>query len=135
MNSEKCNALPLGGGKGWGRMKAMGVVFIVLLFAGCDANQEAKGIVLDEETHRPIAHVAITRQAAEDYEHSNFDWRKVYSDSVGVFHFHAIGITNKFDLYFSKEGYWTRKVKYGKERVSDTVYLKSDARLLQRPSL
>jgi hypothetical protein len=112
-------------------MKAMGVVFIVLLFAGCDANQEAKGIVLDEETHRPIAHVAITRQAAEDYEHSNFDWRKVYSDSVGVFHFHAIGITNKFDLYFSKEGYWTRKVKYGSGRVSDTVLLKSDSQTLK----
>lgn len=116
-------------------MKAIDVVFIVLLFAGCDANQEAEGIVLDEETHRPIAHVAITRQAAEDYEYSNFDWHKVYSDSLGRFEFHAISGSNNFDLYFSHEGYWTRKVEYGNGPRPDTILLKSDIQEVPAPFL
>ena len=104
----------------------LGMLGFILLFVGCDAVQKADGVVLDNDTHKPISHVHMARFAPDDYKDT--DNSVAYSDSAGIFHFYAISMTGNFDLYFSKEGYISRKIEYRNGPRPDTIYLGKDSK-------
>ena len=87
--------------------------------------QRASGIILDDDTKQPLDSVALGKFPKEDI--SNSYSRRTYSNQGGKFEFSSIGggfFSCDFELYFSKAGYETNKVKFEQLSKDDTIYLK-----------
>jgi hypothetical protein len=103
-------------------MKNIILYFLLLvLLAGCDAVQNAEGVVVDKLSKQPLDSVAIGKQ--EKGDPSNPFTRRIYSQRDGVFKYSGIGGTNNVELYFTKSGYTTISIEYTASNRSDTVYL------------
>ena len=94
---------------------------IVIMLVGCDAMQSVHGYVIDKQTGRPIDSVSIGY--SEDFDNSNPNSRKDYSDKSGHFDFNRISGTISVTLYFEKMGYKTFKQYYPGVTDSVKVYL------------
>jgi hypothetical protein len=97
------------------------LLFVVIIFIGCDAAQEAHGIIVDKATKTPIDSVAIGKGEKLDLDEPYT--RRRYSKKDGSFQYNAISASSDVELYFSKKGYSTNKIEYTSTNRPDTVYL------------
>ncbi len=96
-------------------------VVAVLIVTACDCRLSVTGRVIDEENGLPLDSVAIGRTDTVDL--NNPFNSKAYTDSNGYFDFS--GIAGRCDgvlLYFSKEGYKTKAIKFDNFSI-DTIRL------------
>ena len=101
--------------------KYYSVLFVVIIFIGCDAAQEAHGIIVDKATKAPIDSVAIGKGEKLDLDEPYT--RRIYSKRDGSFHYNSISMSSDVELYFSKRGYSTIKIEYTSTNRPGTVYL------------
>src|SRR5689334_22759282 len=97
----------------------------ILFLYSCDCMQEAKGVVLDNESGEPIANVALGKYAT--FDTANSYSRRSFTDDKGRFDYSSIGGgfgSCEFELYFSKDGYESMKVRFQQSSDNDTIYLK-----------
>jgi hypothetical protein len=99
--------------------------FAVILLSSCDCMQRASGVVLDNGTKQPLEKVSLGKFEKEDT--SNSYTRRRYTNGKGHFEYSSVGGAFGncgFDLYFSKEGYETLKVRFEQMSADDTIYLR-----------
>jgi hypothetical protein len=105
--------------------KFLFLLFSVLFLCSCDCYQKANGVVLDNETKQPLEKVAFGKYEKQDTTNSYSS--RSFSDDKGQFEYSSTGGSLGscyFDLYFSKEGYESIKVRFQQISMNDTVYLK-----------
>ncbi|MBD3197360.1 MAG: hypothetical protein GF317_20055 [Candidatus Lokiarchaeota archaeon] len=97
---------------------------IGLLIISCDCQIRVDGIVLNQETGKPIPNIAIGKTDTTDLDNPFNE--KIYTDKDGRYDFNGIaGKCDDITLYFSGYGFLTEKVKL-ENGSSDTIYLKPD---------
>jgi hypothetical protein len=93
--------------------RILGIISLVFLLS-CDCMVTAEGVVLDDQTKKPLESVLINNLANPGFE------EKTKSD--GAFSLVEVGRANgkcpEFNLEFSKDGY-----------VTDTIFVESSAPL------
>jgi len=101
------------------------ISFSLLMFASCDCIQQAKGIVLDSKTLKPIANVSLGKDKKEDS--TNPYSKRIYTNDSGQFDYHSVsgGFRQCPDLvlYFNKPRYKTITITLPSFTQNDTVYL------------
>ena len=105
--------------------RLVSLITIILILTSCDCLQGLTGVVLDKETKQPLADVGIGKYEKEDPSQPYS--RREYSDSTGNFDYSSIsggpfGCPD-LELFFSKKGYKTSKLKFNSYSVNDTIYL------------
>jgi hypothetical protein len=109
--------------------QAMNKLLLLVVFGlflnSCDCMQKASGVVLDSETKEPLDKVSLGKYAKENA--ANSFSRRSFTDNKGQFDYSSTGGgfgSCDFDLFFSKEGYESMKVKIQQTSDNDTVFLK-----------
>lgn len=100
------------------------LILVILVFISCDCLQQAKGIVLDRETKRPIEDVFIYKYKNDN---SNSPLKLSYTNEDGQFEYHSIsgGFRHCPDLTlsFKKRGYKISEITFASVSVNDTILL------------
>src|SRR5580693_6336330 len=99
------------------------LLLIVLLVSGCDCNQSADGVILDNQSKAPIDSVSV---ATVDIFKNTVPGHIEYSGSNGHFRFSAISGGIKcpdLHLYFFKQGYNNTSLIFESYSIQDTIYL------------
>ncbi|HTA82991.1 MAG TPA: hypothetical protein VK783_08660 [Bacteroidia bacterium] len=94
-------------------------LFVSITLIGCDIRLRAHGYVFDKVTKKSIDSVIVRLEEKEEMGN------RTYSEKDGSFEYSFItGGTNSFHLYFSKNGYLTKEIKFiTDDNRIDTVYL------------
>jgi hypothetical protein len=114
---------------GFYKISCLFFLLFSVVFSGCEGYKTTKGVILDNETKKPLSGVAfsLTKLTNNGQVEPND-----FSDSLGHFEFdHFVGSVEGFDkitLHFSKSGYSPVTLTFKNGSEKDTVFLQKTKR-------
>lgn len=97
------------------------ILILFLALTSCDCQYHLRGVVLDQLTKKPISDVAIGKTDTIDLDNP-FNGKTMTWEN-GAYEIYGIaGSCNEITLFFTKEGYETRKITL-QNNSTDTIFL------------
>jgi hypothetical protein len=119
----------------WTKFLSLPLLFILILFLGCDNAGKVKGIVIDGINNLPISDVIVTANAEiniveeKKYEHSTS-----ISNSKGEFILNRLSPKYSYTIMANKQGYTTIKTDVVPPKEGMTLMLEEPLKIIQVPS-